>query len=52
LCRISSCADADLQKVAYPEVRVVLEDSYKPDAAFEKMRAAFADALESKASPH
>jgi hypothetical protein len=41
-------AGAELQKVAYPEVKVVLENPYKPDAAFEKMRAAFAGAVKSK----
>jgi hypothetical protein len=39
---------AELQKVAYPEVKVVLEKPYKPEAAFEKMRAAFAGAVKSK----
>jgi hypothetical protein len=29
-------------------VKVVLENPYKPDAAFEKMRAAFAGAVMSK----
>jgi hypothetical protein len=39
---------AEPQKVAYPEVKVVLEKLYKPDAAFEKMRAAFAGTIKSK----
>jgi hypothetical protein len=39
---------AELQKVAYPEVKVVLANPYKPDAAFEKMRAAFAGGVKSR----
>jgi hypothetical protein len=39
---------AELQKVAYPEVKVVVEHPYKPDAAFETMHAAFLDAVQRK----
>ena len=36
------------QRVAYPEVKVVLENPYKPDAAFDKMNGAFLDAVQRK----
>ncbi|MBV9969050.1 MAG: nuclear transport factor 2 family protein [Xanthobacteraceae bacterium] len=39
---------AEVKKVAYPEVKVTLEKPYKPDAAFEKMHAAFLDAVQRK----
>jgi hypothetical protein len=39
---------AQPQQVAYPEVKVVLEDRYKPDAAFDKMNGAFLDAVQRK----
>ena len=39
---------AELKKVAYPQVKVTLKKPYKPDAAFEKMHAAFADAVKRK----
>jgi hypothetical protein len=39
---------AEVKKVAYPEVKVTLEKPYKPDAAFEKMHAAFIAAVERK----
>jgi hypothetical protein len=39
---------AQPQQVAYPEVKVVLENPYKPDAAFEKMNGAFLDAVQRK----
>lgn len=43
-----SLAAAAVKKVAYPEVAVKIDAAYKPDAAFEKMRAAFADAVTKK----
>jgi len=39
---------AAVKKIAYPEVKVTLEKPYKPDAAFEKMHAAFLDAIKRK----
>jgi len=39
---------AAIKKVAYPEVKVTVDAAYKPDAAFERMRAAFADAVAKK----
>jgi hypothetical protein len=39
---------AQLQQVAYPEVKVVLENPYKPDAAFDKMNGEFLDAVQRK----
>jgi hypothetical protein len=39
---------AEIKKVAYPEVKVTLEKPFKPDAAFEKMHAAFIDAVKRK----
>ena len=39
---------AEVKKVAYPEVKVTLEKPYTPDAAFEKMHAAFLDAVKRK----
>jgi hypothetical protein len=39
---------AQPRQVAYPEVKVVLEHPYKPDAAFEKMHGAFLDAVQRK----
>jgi hypothetical protein len=41
-------AAAALKKIAYPEVKVTLNKPYKPDAAFEKMHAAFLDAVKRK----
>jgi hypothetical protein len=41
-------AVAEVKKVAYPEVKVTLEKPYTPDAAFEKMHAAFLDAVKRK----
>lgn len=43
-----SLSSAAVKKVAYPEVKVTVEAAYKPDAAFEKMRGAFADAVAKK----
>jgi hypothetical protein len=37
---------AQPQQVAYPEVKVVLDNPYKPDAAFDKMNGAFLDAVQ------
>jgi hypothetical protein len=39
---------AQPQQVAYPEVKVVLENHYKPDAAFDKVNGAFLDAVQRK----
>jgi hypothetical protein len=39
---------AEPHQVAYPEVKVVLENPYKPDAAFDKMNGAFLDAVQRK----
>jgi hypothetical protein len=39
---------AGVKKVPYPEVKVTVNEPYKPDAAFEMMRAAFADAVAKK----
>jgi hypothetical protein len=39
---------AQSRQVAYPEVKVVLENRYKPDAAFDKMNATFLDAVQRK----
>jgi ketosteroid isomerase-like protein len=43
-------AAAAIKKVAYPEVNVVIDDAYKPDAAFETMRKALASAMAKKDS--
>ena len=45
---VHSASLADVKTVPYPEVKVKLSESYKPDAAFEKMRAAFASAAAKK----
>jgi hypothetical protein len=45
---LGSVSSAAVKKVAYPEVKVTVNEAYKPDAAFEKMRAAFADAVAKK----
>ena len=45
---VHSSSLADVKNVPYPEVKVKLSESYKPDAAFEKMRAAFASAAAKK----
>ena len=42
---LGSPATAGVKAVAYPEVKVTVAKPYKPDAAFERMRAAFADAV-------
>ena len=41
----NSVATAAVKKVPYPEVKVTVYAAYKPDAAFEKMRTAFAAAV-------
>jgi hypothetical protein len=41
-----SCAQ--VQQVAYPEVKVVLNHPYRPDVAFDKMNGAFLDAVQRK----
>jgi hypothetical protein len=43
-----SASFAGVKKVAYPEVKVTISEAYKADAAFEKMRAAFIDAIANK----
>jgi hypothetical protein len=43
-----AASHADVKNVPYPEVKVELSKSYKPDAAFEKMRVAFAAAAAKK----
>ena len=45
---LNSVSTAAVKKVAYPEIKVTVSKSYRPDAAFEKMRAAFADAVAKK----
>ena len=44
----AASGSAQPQQVAYPEVNVVLENPYKPDAAFDKMIGAFLDAVQRK----
>jgi len=39
---------AEVKKTAYPEIKVTIDKPYKPDAAFEKMRTAFLDAVKHK----
>jgi hypothetical protein len=39
---------AEVKKTAYPEVKITLNKPYMPDAAFEKMRTAFRDAVKNK----
>jgi hypothetical protein len=39
---------AAVKLVPYPEVKVELPDTYRPDAAFEKMQRTFADAVAKK----
>ena len=43
-----SAADAEVKKVAYPEVKVTIDKVYKPDAGFDQMRAALAGAVKKK----
>jgi hypothetical protein len=45
---LSGSALAAVKKVAYPEVKVTVNAAYQPDAAFAKMRATFANAVEKK----
>jgi hypothetical protein len=45
---LNSVSTAAVKKVAYPEIKVTVSKSYRPDAAFDKMRAAFADAVARK----
>jgi hypothetical protein len=45
---LGSLAGAAVKNVAYPEVKVTVDKAYQPDAAFEKMRAAFANAVAKK----
>ncbi|HXA08882.1 MAG TPA: hypothetical protein VNW28_02800, partial [Chthoniobacterales bacterium] len=39
---------AAVKKIAYPEVKVTLNEPYKPDPAFEKMHSQFLDAIKCK----
>jgi len=45
---LSGRASAELKQVPYPAIKVEIAKPYKPDAAFEKMRKAFADATAHK----
>src|SRR5215472_14955841 len=45
---LNTVSTAAIKKVAYPEIKVTVSKSYQPDAAFNKMRAAFADAVAKK----
>src|ERR1700733_2911610 len=45
---LPTLGSAQPRQVAYPEVKVVLENAYKPDVAFDKMVAAFLDAVQRK----
>src|ERR1700751_2404240 len=45
---LNSVSTASVKKIAYPEIKVTVNKSYQPDAAFNKMRAAFADAVAKK----
>ncbi len=45
---LASPGAAEVRKVAYPEVKVALNTPYKPDAAFDKMHAAFLEAVKRK----
>jgi hypothetical protein len=45
---LAAPGSAQPRQVAYPEVKVVLENPYKPDAAFDKMNGAFLDAVQRK----
>ena len=45
---LSSRASAQVQTVPYPEVQVNVSEAFRPDAAFEKMRAAFVEATSNK----
>ncbi len=45
---LGSSSLAEVKKTAYPEVKVTVNKPYTPDAAFEKMRNAFADAVDRK----
>lgn len=42
---LGSAASAGVKQIAYPEIKVTVSNPYKPDAAFERMRAAFANAV-------
>jgi hypothetical protein len=41
---LSASASAEVKQVAYPRVAVEVSEAYQPDAAFNAMRKAFADA--------
>jgi hypothetical protein len=44
----ASVSFAGIKKVPYPEIKVTIDTAYLPDAAFEKMRTAFVDAVAKK----
>jgi hypothetical protein len=45
---VPTAGSAQPRQVSYPEVKVVFENPYKPDVAFDKMIAAFLDAVQRK----
>jgi hypothetical protein len=45
---LSGPAAAAIKKVSYPEVKITIENAYKPDPSFETMRKAFAGAVTNK----
>lgn len=45
---MSCAALAGVKKVPYPEIKVTVNQPYAPDAAFQKMHAAFAEAVAKK----
>jgi hypothetical protein len=45
---MSCTALAGVKKVPYPEIKVTVNQPYQPDAAFQKMHAAFAEAVAKK----
>ena len=48
LIAANAAALAEVKQVPYPAVKVQLADAYKPDAAFERMQRALADAVARK----
>lgn len=48
---LASVSFAGIKKVPYPEIKVTIDAAYHPDAAFEKMQAAFVDAVAKKDVP-
>jgi hypothetical protein len=47
-CALALPASAGVKKVAYPEVKVEVEEAFKPDPAFEAMRKKLSDAVAKK----